>query len=230
MADSRYRWSGGREHILRIGCDNPIQIIMIAPFFEEANRMRQVLVALMRGLSEQDIGAVLPDLPGTGESLTPLTDVTIAGWRSALTAAASATRGKTILTVSFRSGALIDDAVPAKGHWRCAPETGHRLVRDLMRTRLTSTAAVDAAEDHVAVAGHLVSQSLLDALSSAVPVALPRGGAGVRVARLISDVAEADVRLAGGPIWRRSEPGDDPALRAAILADLIPWAKQCAAS
>jgi hypothetical protein len=222
-----YVWAHGEELILRHGLSNAAQVIVIFPFFEEANRLRQILVAVMRGLAEAGIGAALPDLPGTGESLVAIENITLEDWRAALRSAAAAIRvpGQPLVVASFRSGALIDDAAGADAIWRCAPEPGQRLVRDLMRTRLTG-ATEQEAEDMVHVAGHVVRQSLLDTLSATIPAPLPY----VRTARLETDAAETDVRLAGSPVWRRSEPGDDPALRRSILDDLIPWVKQCAAS
>ena len=51
----------------------------------------------------------------------------------------------------------------------------------------------------------------------------------LRTVRLNSDAAEADAKLAGTPLWRRAEPGDDPELAAAMVADIAWWMSQCAA-
>ena len=221
-----YSWSGGSEHILRFGHDEPIQIIMAAPFFEEANRLRQVITNIMRSLAAHGIGCSLPDLPGTGESLTNIGDISFDCWRSALAGASDHIRKSAgnLLVASFRSGALIDDASGCSNVWRLAPETGARLVRDLMRTRLTGAKDDDSTSAHVDVAGHVVRRSLLDALSVCIPATTGH----VRAARLRTDAAQADILLPGSPVWRRSEPGDDPQLRTAIVSDIVSWAKSCA--
>ena len=60
--------------------------------------------------------------------------------------------------------------------------------------------------------------------------ATPALVAPLRTVRLESDAAEADAKVAGSPLWRRAEPGEDAALAAALAADLAAWTKQCAAS
>ncbi len=221
----RYRWRGGEEHMLRLGVMSDIQIIIIQPFFEEANRVRHLIINIMHALESEGIGTILPDLPGTGESLIALKNVTLADWQDALGAVSKGFGGTTLLCASFRGGALIDEAVPAAAHWRCAPDTGQRLVRDLMRTRLTGGQAAEAA-DHIILAGNRIGRGLLDALGTVIPVPHPI----IRTVRLETDAADADARVAGAPLWRRSEPGDDPVLEAALVADLTHWARQCAKS
>ncbi|MEQ1548806.1 MAG: hypothetical protein ABL918_09190 [Chakrabartia sp.] len=224
-----YSCASGQEYILRYGEKNPAQIIIIQPFFEEHNRLKQVIVSIMRGLNAAGIGTALPDLPGTGESLIPVSTVTFDAWRAALSAAAAAVRPQNgpLLAMSFRSGALIDDAAGADALWRCAPETGPRVVRDLLRTRLTGGAkAMTNSDGMVDLAGYKLQQSLLDSISAAVPATTHP----TRIARLKTDAAPADVQLEGSPVWRRSEPGDDPILCDAIIADVLAWVKTCAAS
>ncbi len=223
-----YSWSGGSEHILRFGCDEPIQIILIQPFFEEANRLRHILTSVMRSLAERGIGTALPDLPGTGESETNIAVVSLDQWSEALKSAADHIRRDCdmVLSASFRSGALIDNATECSRNWRLSPEPGSRLVRDLMRTKLASATHDGTKSDHMMVAGHAVQKSLLDALANVSPATIP----GVRTVRLETEAAQADARLAGSPVWRRSEPGDDPLLRAAILSDIESWVKTCAIS
>ncbi len=186
--------------------------------------MRHILVDVMRALADQGYHTTLPDLPGTGESLTPLHKTTFSDWRGALAAAAEMV-GRPLLIASCRTGCLIDDAAQARHVWRCAPETGARLVRDLMRTRLTG-ASPDTDGGMVTLAGHVLQQSLIDELAQKSPVPLPS----LRTARLTTDAADADVRLLGSPVWRRSEPGDDPALQSSMTQDLLAWAAQCASS
>lgn len=222
-----YRWSRGEEYMLCFGETHANQIIVIQPLFEEANRTRHMLVNVMRELSANGIGAVLPDLPGMGESMTPLVDVELQDWREALEACTKSLRQshERIGTLSLRGGTLLDDAADADFHWRCAPETGQRLVRDLMRTRLASGTDIESGET-LALAGNKVRKSLIDALGAASPAALSV----LRTVRLETDQAPSDARIAAGPLWRRSEPGDDPVLQSEIVNDFRKWVSECATS
>ncbi len=223
----RYRWTGGEEYILRHGVQHPIQILIAQPLFEEANRMRKIIVSVMRALDAQGIGCALPDLPATGESLRKLSDVTFDDWRAAFQGAALETKNahQKLIIASFRGGALVDDVTSSDGYWRCAPETGQRIVRDLMRTMLTSATTNEEDGEIVAVAGHKMRKSFLDTLSAATP----RDVSPARIVRLATDAKNADIKIEGTPMWRRSEPGDDDLLVAAITNDLSAWAKKCAA-
>lgn len=209
-----YSWRGGNELWLRHGVNFPIQIIIIEPLFEEANRCRRLLVSVMRGLAANGIGSVLPDLPGTGESLVDIRDVAFSDWHEALGTVVEMVQP--VVIASLRGGALLERGLPAKGYWRFAPETGTRIVRDLRRTQLSGSALY---------AGHAINDAFLAALEVAptVPVAP------LRTVRLESDAADADAKIAGSPLWRRAEPGDDPELAAALAADLTDWVTQCAA-
>ena len=50
-----------------------------------------------------------------------------------------------------------------------------------------------------------------------------------RVARLTSDPAPADIQFDAAPLWRRSEPDNDPALAALIADDIAAWVRACEA-
>ncbi len=186
--------------------------------------MRQIIVSAMRQLDARGIGSILPDLPGVGESPLSLAEIGMDDWRSALAACAEGIVGFK-LTAAFRGGALLDCAAKAAAAWRCAPEDGARLVRDLMRTKLTGQNEAQGGGTLV-LAGNEMQQSLIDALKGASPAPLQP----LRTVRLKTDAADADAKIAGTPVWRRSEPGDDDMLLAAIVEDLSHWATQCAAS
>ena len=74
------------------------------------------------------------------------------------------------------------------------------------------------------IAGNAVSRTLLRDLNAADCV---RDGA-VRVVRLETDPAVADRKVAGAPLWRQSEPGDDPALADLLADDIADWIARCA--
>ena len=201
---------------MRFGVNKPIQIFVLEPLFEEANRTRRLLACVARALNTHDIGVNFCALPGAGESLIDIADVRLADWRAA--AAVAITAIKPTVIASLRGGALIDDAGTAKGWWRLAPETGARIVRDLRRTQLSGETGL--------YAGHRLSDAMLGDLEGASPAPL----APMRVARLENDAADADIKLIGSPLWRRAEPGEDAALAEAIATDLAAWTKLCAAS
>jgi hypothetical protein len=51
----------------------------------------------------------------------------------------------------------------------------------------------------------------------------------VRTVRLASDRAEADAKIEGPALWRRSEPGNSAELADSIAADLQRWSGECVA-
>jgi hypothetical protein len=210
-----YRWRGGEEQWMRMGVAHRHQILIIEPLFEEKNRTRRLIATVMRGLDACGIGSVLPDLPGTGESLIEIADVSLADWHEAAKGAAKAVLP--IMTVVFRGGALINTNV--KNLWRFAPESGARIVRDLKRAQLTSSTAGPL------FAGHALSPAFLSDLETAPVVTAEH----MRTVRLESDAAQGDAKLPGTPLWRRAEPGEDAALAAAIVTDLQNWVRSCAA-
>jgi alpha-beta hydrolase superfamily lysophospholipase len=173
----------------------------------------------MRALAADGYGCWLPDLPGTGESERPLEEVSWDDWRAAVSEAAdhaAAASGRSPLVAALRGGCLIDEAAEGAGHWRLAPVAGASLTRDMERSGI---AGVD-------YAGYAPSASL----RAEVAAALPEPVARLRTLRLASDRADADAKIAGPALWRRSEPGRSAALAAAAAADLAGWAKTCAGS
>ena len=190
-----------------------IQLLVIEPLFEEANRCRRLIATILRGLEAENVSARIAELPGTGESLMDIVDVRLDDWRSAI-AAYPAT-----YIASFRGGAIFDEASKAKHHWRFSPETGERIVRDLRRATLAS------AQSQL-FAGHALDESFLGDLAAARPAEFDH----CRTVGLASDHSSADLKLTGSALWRRAEPGEDSELAQAIVADLLDWMKQCDAS
>ena len=197
----------GRETMLRFGPDTAPRVVVALPLYEEANRTRAFAVTLLRALARRGIGGVLPELPGTGESLVATRDATLDNLRSAFAAAA----GEGHVAVSIRSGALIDTAAHVLGRWQLAPIDGGDLVRELGRV----------ADGEGGFAGNIIGAVMLRELASARP-------APARVVRLASDPRDADLKLAASPLWRRAEPGNDPALADALASDIATWIATCA--
>lgn len=200
-----YDWPGGREAMLRFGpADGPV-VVVAMPLFEEANRTRAFVVTVLRALAARGIGSALPDLPGTGESLVPTSEATLADMREAFAAVPGG------YTLALRSGALLD-AGEREGRWHLAPQTGAELLRELERIRQAGSG-----EDF---GGNIVSAALLAELATAEP-------APARTVRLADDPREADLKLPGAPQWRRAEPGNDPTLAALLADDIAAWVRQC---
>jgi hypothetical protein len=204
-----YDWAGGREAMLRFGpADGPV-VVAALPLFDEANRTRTFVVTILRALAERGIAAALPDLPGQGESLMPTDQMRLANLRAAYAAAARAIRRR-CYGVAIRSGALIDGDAELAGRWHLTPQTGAELRRELDRTRQSS-----GGEDY---AGNRLCAALLTEIDNATP-------SDARVIRLDSDPKDAATRVAGAPLWRRTEPDNDPALAAVLADDIAAWVR-----
>jgi hypothetical protein len=225
-----YEWANGREAMLRFGPDDGPLVMLAMPLFEEANRTRAFAATLLRALAVFGIAGLLPDLPGTGESLIELEEISPTIWPEAFS---SAGHGHPCHVASLRGGCLIAGNVPALSRWYFAPVTGEAVVRDLIRARQ----AADREEGHqfdvdeldrdgppIEFAGNRIPRPLLRALRAAEPDAMPP----CRVVRLEGDTRPADRTVLGTPLWRRSEPGNDPVLAKLLGEDLAHWIRQCA--
>lgn len=219
LAYETFESERGPEWTMRIGAAEAPPILFVPPLFEEMNRTRALLVAAMRALAGRGFGCWLPDLGGTGESEAALASMTWSGWRHDVSSAAAHARsrsGAPPLVASLRGGCLIDDAAAAIGWWRLAPVDGASLVRDMVRAGLAG----------VEWAGYEASPDIRGRLEDAAPFAQEP----LRVARLASDRGDADCRLSGPALWRRSEPGTSTELAEAMAADIGAWHARCAVS
>ena len=227
LAYDRYRTGGREEWLMRIGPVDASPILFLPPLFEEMNRTRAFLAAIMRALAVEGYGCWLPDLPGTGESEQALEACSWDGWRDAVRNAGdyvAGVAGRAPLVAAVRGGALLDDAVSAAHRWRFAPAEGASLARDMIRASLIKTDEMKGPE--VDLAGYRMSEALLANLSAAKLAPAPL----VRTVRLQSDRNEADSKVEGPALWRRSEPGNSPELAQLIASDITDWAARCAAS
>ena len=215
--------------MLRFGPATGPVVIAAMPLFEEANRTRAFTVTILRGLADRGIASVLPDLPGTGESLTEIEDASLNDWNDALSYFAESIRAERgpVHGIAIRGGALID--APFASRWHFAPVPGESLVRDLLRTRLAGKDSADEAIElsgpPVELAGNRLSRTLLAQLKATGPV----GTAPLRTLRLDSDTQPADRHVPGSPLWRRSEPDNDIALARLLADDIAAWIATCGA-
>lgn len=231
-----YDWPGGRETMLRFGPEPGPTVLAAPPLFEEANRTRASLVAVLRRLAERGIASALPDLPGMGESLVATEDATLAAWRAAFAAAARTLAGP-VHVVAWRGGASIDAEADVASRWRLSPMSGAETMRELRRVQAASGGAL--------FAGNRLSDAIIAELEADRLVTEPlsgegrgpaatgpgpglrRGGVSLRTVRLDTDPRDADIKLPGRPLWRAAEPGTDPALEAALADDIAEWIARC---
>lgn len=224
MIFGRYAWRGGREAMLRLGPEDATTLLVLPPLFEEANRTRHLLVEVMRGLADHGIATLLPDLPGANDSAVATVDARFEHWQQAIAALPAP-----VATIAVRGGALLDTFAATENHWRLSPETGARLLRDMVRATAMNTGVktgdVESAAraQPTALAGNLVHPSMFNALESA---ATTMSGT-IRTLRLEDEAGEADARLVGQPLWRRAEPDHYPVLAAAVVADIARWMTSC---
>ncbi len=226
---ARYPSKGHDELCLRVGVQHAKTILLVPPLFDEMNRMRRMLVDVMRLLDARDIGTALPDLPGTNESLFPQEQVSLVLWREAL-AHCLQTLPECRHVASFRGGCLIDNISDDSRQWRFAPAKGSMLLRRMMRTRIASDKeaglstdmaklTAEAQQGQVNLAGNSIGSAMFSELQDAEP-APPDD---IRTAQLKNSAQRGDVALPGSALWLRAEPDDDLLLSQAIANDLLSW-------
>jgi alpha-beta hydrolase superfamily lysophospholipase len=216
LAFARFDSGGRQEWLMRIGAEAAPAILFVPPLFEEMNRTRALLAAVMRRLAAQGFGCWLPDLSGTGESERDLGQVAWLDWRHDVIAAADhvADKAETPLVASLRGGVLLDGQAVTRGWWRFAPVEGLALQRDMVRAGLAG----------VEWAGYAPSDALKAGLAGATAAEVTP----LRTVRLATDAQPADLKVDGPALWRRSEPGTSDVLADALAADLADWSRACA--
>ena len=205
--------SKSEELIVSFDEGRVLRVLILPAWFDEANRMRRFTVEVMRRLHLSGIDSFLPDLPGCNESLTPLDQQTLAGWRHAAEAAASHVGATHVLTI--RAGAMIaPDALPG---WHYAPQTGPKLLRAMIRARTIFSREAGKAEssdelmalgrsDGVTLAGWPIGAEMFGELEAADATPSDRQ-------RVI-----AQREIGGAGLWLRAEPDEDAAQADALTA------------
>ena len=226
---ARYRFDGNDELCLRHGPETGPALLILPPLFDEANRVRHLMVETARTLAGHGIASLLPDLPGCNESLIPLDHASISLWQAALIAC-SEQLGPISHVAAIRGGALLDGALGDLPRWRLAPVKGGQLLRTMLRTKIASdreagiSSSSDALMELARTQGiELAGNSLSPCMIRELDAAAPSDGRAVRLARLADDPLEANSRIAGAPLWLRAEPAHDPAMAQSLAADLAGW-------
>jgi hypothetical protein len=219
-----YEFGGAQEYSLCFGeASASRSILIVPPLFDEMNRVRRMLVEVMRGLTTRGVRTLLPDLPGCNESTADLSAQTIEIWQDAI-AAASSQLGVTHIA-SIRGGTLIDH-IPQRPVWRLAPVKGSSLLKTMLRTRIAAekeggrSVTIDqlmiaAQSEPLELSGNRLGIAMLASLENAQPMP----------AIHLREVALTDI--AGTALWLRAEPQDSPEMSAAIAADLDRWSASC---
>lgn len=198
------------EYALALDRGRSRRLLIVPALFDEANRLRRMLVDMMRLLDQAGIDTFLPDLPGCNESLQDFTAQSLHGWRSAMQLAARHFRASEVLAV--RGGALVfPNALPG---WVLEPAKGASVLRQMLRARVIAAREAGRHEDSAALlergrteglelAGWRCGASLIAGLEHALPE--------IEGHRLI-----AQSELGGGGLWLRAEPAAAPAQSAAL--------------
>ena len=190
-----------------------MRVLICPAWFDEANKLRRFTIEVMRRLDKAGIDSFLPDLPGCNDSLAPLEEQTLAGWKAGMAGAAHILRATHVLAI--RAGALIaPDHLPG---WHYAPQSGSKLLRAMIRAR--TIAAREAGREEKAEALLALGRS-----EGLVLGGWPLGAAMIRsLADMEPRLAEgqseiAQSALGGAGLWLRAEPGEDPDQSEALAA------------
>ena len=199
-----YPSGGGDEYALSFDSARAQRLLIIPALFEEASRMRRLSVEVMRRLDLAGIDSFLPDLPGCGESVQALEHQTLAGWRTAMAAAAAHFRASHVLAV--RGGALVmPDTLPG---WAYAPVKGANLLRQMLRARIMASREAGVSETQesllergagqgLELAGYRLGAEFMAEFQLSIP----------ETSHNISGISQ-DL-IGGGGLWLRAEPDED---------------------
>ncbi|HZU62716.1 MAG TPA: hypothetical protein VFF98_03450 [Novosphingobium sp.] len=203
--------AGGAEMAVLCGPEQAAPLLLLPALFDEGNKLRRFTLDLMRALAGHGIASVLPDLPGSNESLAPLEAQDLGLWRQAMAAAAAhfgAIRG-----LALRGGALVAPAGLAGRAY--APVAGASLLRQMLRARIIAAheAGLEESTDALLatgqsqgleLAGHRLGPRMLADLAAAQP------------APALTPIAPGDIP--GPGLWLRAEPGENRAQAEALAA------------
>ena len=214
-------WPGAAGEELAVAFDKARsrRVLVLPAWFDEGNKLRHFTVEVMRRLDGAGVDSFLPDLPGCNESLAPLHEQTLDGWRSEAAEAASYFAATHVLTI--RAAAAIAPVLPG---WRYAPQAASSQLRSLLRARVLSareagreddrqTLLAEGRERGLELAGYRLGPAMVAALADGELTQAGRQ----------RDIAQGDI---GGPgLWLRAEPEHDPkqadSLAAIVAMELL---------
>lgn len=179
------------------------RLLIVPALFDESNRMRRFTLEVMRRLDGAGIDSMLPDLPGTNESLEPLEAQSLPGWCNAVAAAIQHFGATHVLGI--RGGGLLPPESFAG--WLYAPVKGGSILRQMLRARTLASREAGREESRedlttlalsqgIELAGYPIGPQLFADLEHAEPT---RG-------EKLSLIEQSLVGGAG--LWLRAEPGE----------------------
>ncbi|BBC72966.1 conserved hypothetical protein [Altererythrobacter sp. B11] len=205
--------AGAGEYALAFDRGRARRLLVLPALFDESNKLRHFTVELLRRLDRAGVDGFLPDLPGFNESLAPLQEQTIAGWRQGAAAAAAHFRATHVLAI--RGGALlVPERLPG---WRYGAVAGKSLLRALLRARILASREAGREERTeqlleqgrsagLELGGYPLGAAMIAQLETAEPGEL-------------TDISPADL---GGPgLWLRAEPSHSDTLADALAERLL---------
>lgn len=207
--------AGGEEYALSFDQQRDKRVLVIPALFDEANKLRRFTVEVLRRLDAGGVDCMLPDVPGTNESLAPLAEQTLNGWRDCIAAGANHFGATHIL--ALRGGALLDpDTLPGVHY---ASVAGASLLRGLLRVQVLSEKE----------AGLATTREELAARAEAEGAILAGYNLGATMVRELAEASAPEGRavkveqttLGGAGLWLRAEPAFDAAQADALAARVL---------
>lgn len=224
-----YTLAGHDERCLIARANGPNIALFVPPLFDEANKMRHVMVQTMRALTQNHaVSAILPDLPGTLESQRPLAEISLSDWQTSLLDI-MAQHGAVTHIAAVRAGCDIIPNIDDLPQWHLAPANGWRQIRTLARAQLagereaghTPRSLKDVTDDLLQNGAHLAGYNI----SAKMAAGLEAGAKPVSAhqVQLIGDDKPADSRINGSPLWLRNEPSHDENMARAMAENIARW-------
>lgn len=205
--------SASEELLLAFDHGRAVRLLVLPAWFDEANKLRRLTVEVMRRLDAAGIDSLLPDLPGCNESLTPLSEQSLEGWRTCAVAAAESLGATHVLAI--RAGALLAPAgLPG---WHYAPQSGPKLLRAMLRAQVIAARESGNSETSEALLAKGRSEGLMLGGWS-IGAAMVRALEAAEAALAPGQTAIAQAQLGGPGLWLRAEPDDDAAQADALAA------------
>ncbi|WP_313441860.1 hypothetical protein [Novosphingobium sp.] len=191
----------------------PCRLLIVPALFDEGNRLRRFTVEVMRRLDRAGIDSVLPDLPGTNESLHPLETQDARLWGEAMAAAAHRFAATHVL--GLRGGCLFTPDLPT---FHYAPLKGAQILRGMLRARMLASREAGLEESREALTERARSEGIVLAgypLGSGLFRDLEN-----REPSPVAHIIPQD-RIGGSGLWLRAEPDEDAAQADALAAVLV---------
>ena len=210
-----YRFDGNDELCLRHGPETGPALLILPPLFDEANRVRHLMVETARALADHGVASLLPDLPGCNESLAPLAAQTLVGWRAAATRASAHFSATHVL--ALRAGCwLAPESLPG---WLYAPAKPATVLRTMLRARALAAREAGREEN----ANDLLAQARTDgielagwSLGAALVAELEREEFAPSAKHAVIEQDD----IGGQPLWLRAENAYDAKQADALVAIL----------